>query len=450
MTLHACSANRIRAAYRAVTFVPHSLTQSVTRLRHCAQPAALQFARLTGTAVFAYLLASVIPETSHRPVLAPLTALLVAQASMYHTVRSALHRVASVFVGVLLAVGFAALLGFSWWSLGVTIAVGLVAGKTMRLGDHALEVPISGILILASATWPAASGRVLDTVIGAAAGLVAGLILAPVRVRPAERDIDKLSHRMADLLSDMASGLAAGAIGERTSDWLGRARDLGGAVVKVDRALGEAEDSVRLNPRGVRLTHAGVALRTGLETLEHVALAIRSLARTICDGATLDSQVGLVDDDGTRESLAAVLQELSASIRTFGQLVPADIAARPEPVESRLRKQLAAASEQQDTLAERVRAEAAAGEAGWELHGAVLVHLDRLRAELQVERRAIEINRGPRRVPRPAWYRPQNGPRHGVQDRAHTGPAGGRPLPRPGSGRTQWQPSTAQRIRRRS
>ena len=65
--------------------------------------------RLTATATFAYLLATLIPGTTDRPVLAPLTALLVLQASLYQTLRSGLKKVLSVTVGVLVAVGLAEL-----------------------------------------------------------------------------------------------------------------------------------------------------------------------------------------------------------------------------------------------------------------------------------------------------------------------------------------------------
>ncbi len=434
MTLHAYSAKRVRSAVRAVAPAP----ESVTLLRHRAQPAAQMVARLTATATFAYLLALVVPAGGPRPVLAPLTALLVAQATMYQTMRSALQRVASVVVGVLVAVTFAAVLGFSWWSLGIAIGVALVLGHMMRLGDHFLEVPISAMLILA--TRAAATGRVIDTLVGAVAGLVAGLVLAPVRVRPAAQDIGELSGRMSSLLDEMASGLADGSAKDRAAGWLARARELAGAVRKVDRALTEAEDSVRLNPRGLRLTHAGVALRTGLETLEHAAVDIRVLARCIADGSALDGPSGPMNDDETRGGLAGVLLELSAAVRTFGRLVPADIASRHEPVESELEQHLAAAGEQQDALAGRLRAEAATGDTGWPLQGELLMHVDRLRTELQVERRARERERWARRRPRAAWYSPQY--RRRLARRV-------RPLRPPGRVRKLRRPGRTRRVRRR-
>src|ERR1700753_174332 len=93
---------------------------TLTVVRHRAQPTAATIARLTATAVFAYLIALPVPGVS-RPVLAPLTALLVVQVSLYQTLRSALRRVGSVVGGGLLAVALSALVGFPCGHVGVVI-----------------------------------------------------------------------------------------------------------------------------------------------------------------------------------------------------------------------------------------------------------------------------------------------------------------------------------------
>jgi hypothetical protein len=151
-------ATQLTAAARVVAQRP---PVTLTVVRHRAQPAAATIARLTATAVFAYLIALPVPGVS-RPVLAPLTALLVAQVSLYQTLRSALRRVGSVVAGVLVAVALSALVGFTWWSLGIVIVLALAVGNALHLGDHILEVPISAMLILSSAgTRAAATGRQL-------------------------------------------------------------------------------------------------------------------------------------------------------------------------------------------------------------------------------------------------------------------------------------------------
>jgi uncharacterized membrane protein YgaE (UPF0421/DUF939 family) len=67
-------------------------------------------------------------------VLAALTALLVARVMLYQTLRSAARRVVAVVAGVLVAVALSAVVGFTWWSLGITIVAGLVLGYLLRLG----------------------------------------------------------------------------------------------------------------------------------------------------------------------------------------------------------------------------------------------------------------------------------------------------------------------------
>jgi hypothetical protein len=148
-------AARVGAARRAVA---QRTPETLSVVRRRAQPAEVTVARLAGTAVFAYLVALPLPVTPH-PVLAPLTALLVAQVSLYQTLTSAVRRVAAVVAGVLLAVGLSALVGLTWWSLGITIVAALAVGYALHLGDTILEVPISAMLILSVAGTRAAAHR---------------------------------------------------------------------------------------------------------------------------------------------------------------------------------------------------------------------------------------------------------------------------------------------------
>ena len=232
-------ATQLSAAARAVA---QRTPVTLTVVRQRAQPTAVTIVRLTSTAVFAYLLALLLPNTS-RPVLAPLTALLVVQVSLYQTLRSAVRRVASVVAGVLLAVGLSAWVGFTWWSLGITIALALAVGYALHLGEDVLEVPISAMLILSVGTSSAATGRIVETFVGTGAGLVAGFVLTSPRVQPAEEAIQDLCAKMAGLLDRMAAGLGGGLVRDAARDWLAQARSLGGEIRRVDDALRQAEES---------------------------------------------------------------------------------------------------------------------------------------------------------------------------------------------------------------
>lgn len=386
------------------------MAEPLELVRRRAQPKAALVARLTVTATVSYLIALMVPGTTARPTLAPLTALLVLQVSLYRTLHSAVQRVGSVVGGVLLAVVLAWALGFTWWSLCLTIGAALVLGHLLRLGEHVLEVPISAMLILSLPTGVNAADRVLETMIGAAVGLAAGLVLSPLRVQPAEEAIEELGREMGGLLDEMASGLRGTPSHEDTVGWLGWARTLDRELGRVDRALGEAEDSLRLNPRGSSLPHAPVALRTGLEALEHLWVTLRGLARSVAD-STRGSE-GPAFGRTAQDHLADMLGDLAAAMRMYGRMIRAEVAGDTGPAESELRRSLTDAERHRDRIAEILLRTPADHPPGWSLRGELLVHLDRLLDQLRVEHRTTARENWPAR---PARRRPLLGAQDGFR-----------------------------------
>ena len=410
--------------------------EQLTLVRRRAQPTAVYITRLTLTAVFAYLLALRLPGASSRDVIAPLTALLVVQATLFHTIRSAVQRVVGVTAGVLAAVAVSAYVPFSWYVLGLLIAGALGLGLILRLREDLLEVPISAMLIFSVDSHAAATSRITETLIGAAAGLAAGLLFAPLRVQPAKEAVGDLSRQMADLLGQMADGLAFAAAPEpkRATEWLERTRALRGEIERVDDALSQAEESVRLNPRRLRLVNPAAGLRDGVDTLERAATDMRVLARSVADSARIDSEHSPIREAEIRGRLAAVLAELSAAVRAYGQLLEAEpmpsdgaghsghfshfghgglagfaglaglagLAGREgragqasfatEPLTGMLEDHLEEAGRQQDRLADLLQADPAEQPEGWPLRGEILAHVDRLRSELQPGRLPGQID----------------------------------------------------------
>jgi hypothetical protein len=380
-----------------------ALFTTLRRIRS-ARPAASYIARLSATATFAYLLALVIPAGTSRPVLAPLTALLVLQASLYQTIFHAIRKVLSVTVGVLVAVGIADFIGFSWWQLGLVIATALVIGRVLRLGDDLLEVPISAMLIFSSVGPSAAgTGRVVDTLVGTAAGLAGGLVFAgKPQVQSVSSAVGRVAGQAAGLLDQMAGDLAhepsgddmnEGDLSGAAREWLDQARSLRDEIERVDDTLREAAKSTKLNPRALvtptecaQVTEATVALRGGLESLEHAALTLRGLARSVLDSTGIASDASPVRDRCTRVRLAGVLGKLGEAIRTYGRLLQATPTGN-ESLESELAAELEEAHALQDELAHLLKPRIGDGgePSEWPLRGEILTHVDRLRTGLSVE-----------------------------------------------------------------
>src|SRR3954462_13623318 len=87
-------------AGRAGRVLDRPAQESLALVRRRAQPATVTIARLTVTAVLAFVVARLVTGAAG-PILAPLTTLIVVQVTLYHTFRVALQRVASVIAGVL-------------------------------------------------------------------------------------------------------------------------------------------------------------------------------------------------------------------------------------------------------------------------------------------------------------------------------------------------------------
>lgn len=385
---------------------PHTLTV----VRHRAQPAAVTIVRLTLTALFAYVVALEITGTP-RPVLAPLTALLVVQVSLYQTLTSALTKVTSVIIGVLLAILLADTLGFTWWTLTVLIAMALTIGYALRLGSNILEVPVSAMLILAVGKTSAADQRIIDTIIGAGAGLVAGFLLVSPQVQSAEDALQDHCDRMAGLLDRMVAGLCDGSVRNKAVNWLRQAQGLASEIGRVDEALRKAEESIRLNPRKAVMPLSTVSLREGVETIEHEAIALRVFARSLTDSSRLDAPNNPMNEPEVRARLAAVLAELSAALRIYGGFVVKHEEGDHEHLEAELDQHLRAAQERQNKLSEMLNSDPRAKPAGWPLRGEMISHLDRLRTQLTTGKPTHSTHQRGRSILSPGrppfWLRPQ-------------------------------------------
>ncbi|WP_240136378.1 FUSC family protein [Streptomyces sp. MUM 178J] len=358
------------------------------RLR--GNPAVALTVRSTAAATLAYVVALWL-SSQPAPLTAPLTALLVVQVTLYSTLTTGVRRVNSVVAGVLIAIAFSALVGLSWWSLGLIILASLVVGRMVRVDEFVPEVAISAMLVLgvtrvADTAWD----RVLETLIGAVVGLLFNIVFVPpVWVETAGESIGDLARRMRRLMVAIGEELNRPTPVARAAEKLHEARRLDNDIADVDAALRQAEDSLRLNPRVKEALLNRVVLRTGLDTLEICAVVLRVLARTITDLAKqrpgeelFPQEVGL--------ALQELLGHVADALVSFSVLVTTQATDSARAAEARLAAELAAAGASRERAAHLLHG-VQRHPKQWQLQGALLTEVDRILDELDPEHRSRRL-----------------------------------------------------------
>jgi uncharacterized membrane protein YgaE (UPF0421/DUF939 family) len=362
--------------------------------------------RLTVPAVIAYVVARQIwPNT--QPLTGPLTALLVVQVSLFATLTTGLRRVVSVVSGVVLAVLLSSVVTLTWWSLGTVIALAIITGQVLRLGEHLLEVPISAMLVLGvSSAESAATSRVAETLVGAGVGVLATVLFPPpVQTRGAGAAVEQVAARTAGVLERVAEELAD-ATADQPAVWLEEVRRLNRSVMRADRALEEAEDSRRLNPRAMGTEDALPMLRRDLDALEHTAVALRQLFRAVSDAVRWRTPQAGADEPGTegaeaagpdpglmaydaevRSAFAVLLTDLARAVRAFGTLARTEAESGAEAAKAQLGLALDALGEARALLTELLLVDPHDDRTQWELHGSIRAAVGRVLGELDLAER---------------------------------------------------------------
>lgn len=380
----------VRSVARAVG---RMLDVAVERFRRGGWPALGWALRLTSAAVAAYVVAhALFPHTE--PLLAPLTALLVVQLTPVSLLASGADRVLSVVIGVSVAALFATVAQLTWWSLAIVIAVSILLGQVLRIRANLIEVPISAMLVLGVGSLAADSAawqRISETLVGAAVGVVSNLLIPPkVGALDAGRAIEGLGNDLADLLDRAAETLAAadGAdadLTEQAAGWLDDARRLTHGIPEVGTALLRAEEGRHLNIRAAGTPDPGPGLRHGLEALEHSAVAVRSMFRSVVD--TSEALAGSAGGSDLRQAVALALHEFAAALRAFAQLVGAEAHPGQSHVleQARVREALEGLHEARARITDFVLVDD--DPVRTELNFALLTTIKRLLAELDLDER---------------------------------------------------------------
>ena len=369
------------------------------RIRERGPASLLRAVRLSVAAVASYAIALGV-VSDNRPVTAALTALLIVQVTLVGTVADTFRRISSVIVGVAVAITVSNFAGFTWWSLAALVLGSILLGQALRLGPHLLEVPISAMVILAAGGAGAqATDRIIETLIGAFVGLALNVIIPPsVRGRSAGAAVEAFAGRIAQLLDRISGTLAEEPVSrDQGWEWLREQRQIAGDIAQVDQVLEQTRESRRLNPRAAGSWDPVPDLRSGLDALEHSAVALRSVLRSIADGA---GAATVATDDGAagqgardvevRHSIAAVLHDLARCIALYGTVVR--VGAETDATRAELhrtvdvlRRVRADLDRSRADLADLLLVDPREATAQWQVHGSLLTAIDRVVEELDLD-----------------------------------------------------------------
>ena len=381
----------VSALRRARRGEPSARTgERVRQLLAGSVPSLVTVGRLTTAAVLSYLLTRVLTGGAE-DLTAPLTALLVMQASAYSTLKMGGVRVGAVLCGVVVATLLSTWVGLTWWSLGAAIAASLLLGQVLRLGAQALETPISAMLILAVADPSiAAETRVLNTLIGAGVGMAFNLVYPPAMPTwSAVRAVVQVAEATAAPLDEAGQALTTGPVSrEQVETWLDSARTAGRDVAEASEAVTALRDSRRLNPRALATRDVEPLLASGLAILDRCLLALRALLAIVLTELPASQRRDDPYGEDLRAAFAVVLHDVADCLRAFGRLVEAEARGQEAATEQALDAHLEILRETKAILTELMLVAAPDDTSAWLLRGSILAAVEQVLDQLDLDERA--------------------------------------------------------------
>ena len=314
---------------------------------------------------------------------APITTLLVVQASPWTTLGVSVQRILGTGIGVLVASVYVNLLGLTWWSFLIGVLAALLIARRLpwSLGGQ-LQIPVAVVFVLALGPGSIQQDlwRVIDVIIGGLIGIIA-VFAFPPKPRPDAFEATMSTYRDAIVEILRSVGLESGSHEVRLGD------DAAHDFVAPSRRLRERADTARLALlRLVEGSHLNMRAGGLGDELEGYAIRLRRLSGI---GVQVRGVVGAANRLYDRPGVDPILtdQELRTLIDDELALVEAVLGGPGEPVRG-VDRELA---QSRDTaLSERLRltADALAGrreKVGDVLESvSMLGRLDHIRAQLAV------------------------------------------------------------------
>jgi uncharacterized membrane protein YgaE (UPF0421/DUF939 family) len=332
--------------------------------------------RVLKTAIAAgisWQLADLVPGNDH-PYLAPLTAVLLMQPTIAHTIDLAVQRGIGNAIGIALAVGAYSAIGVHPWSIGLVVLLALASAIQLRLAQHDIQqVAVIALIVLlagsVAGSFEYAAYRIGDSTIGAVVALILNwLVVPPIHVAPASKAIERMAEDLSLALADLAVSLRSGMTRTRAEAHLESARALAMSLESANTALAQAEQSLRYNRFARDRYDEMTRLRKASLALEHSAIQTRVMTRSIVT-AYEERVAEWISPDHFGRSLADLMGRNAALVRFVGG---DRVGIRPE---------MAATSDLHEDMRAYWQSRA---DLGWLYAGEVLAMAERMAKELHV------------------------------------------------------------------
>ncbi len=210
-----------------------------------------------GIAVTIAWLVAITVSRSSLGIFAPITTLLVLQATPWSTLGLSLQRILGTGLGVLVASLWVNLVGLSWWSFLIAVVASLFVARMVPWSIAGqIQIPIAVVFVLALGPGSMQQDlwRVLDVIIGGVIGLLA-VYLYPAKPKPAEFENALTRYRDAIVRVLELVGHGNGPEGTLLEagvnhEYVGISRALRDEADSARQALVKLAESSFWNPRG--------------------------------------------------------------------------------------------------------------------------------------------------------------------------------------------------------
>jgi len=284
------------------------------------QPRLLQAVKTAVAVAIAWKLAPFMPGVANDyPYYAPLGVIVASFPTLMGSIKNAAQTLAGLVIGIALAAAVIIFSEPSVWTVALVVGVGMLFGGIRQLGAGRDYVPIAGLFVLIVG-GPNADGYSIGYVSQMSLGIVVGLavnllVAPPLRVTAAVRELSLLRGALGEHLHSLADALDA-SWPPPESEWTARGRRLAETTTSVRRALAEADESRRINPRARIRPHDLSSDHDDLAALENVTFYVRDVTDVLA-GAAWGTPVPVALPDVLRPALGAATRAVALVVEEW-------------------------------------------------------------------------------------------------------------------------------------